>query len=504
MRPFYENLPFLTIFLPLLCGVASAAIRDGKKAYRLTLISAAAVAVLSAALLYFVYTQDVSFTYTMGRFAAPYGNAVKAGPWQALLCTMFAVVMGLSLLGGGHSLFHDILPEKQGLYFVMANMTLAGLLALVYTNDMFTAYVFIEITTISACAMVMAKDTGPNLIATIRYLFMSLLGSGLFLIGLTLLNSIAGYLLMEPLAKAVAILAELGKFHRPLIVSMGLMTVGLGIKGAMFPFHLWLPDAHGGTTTASSAILSGLVLKGYIALLVTLMLRVFGLELMRRTGLCNVLLVLGLLGMIFGSLAAMREYHVKRMLANSSVAQIGYIFLGLGLGTEAGVAAACFHVLVHAACKPLLFICAGRLSTVSGHHRSLKNLRGSAYRDVAAGVGFTVGAMSMIGIPLLGGFVSKLYLSRAAVDSPAVAAVLLTIAVSTVLNALYYVPAVLAIWVRPPWDEVHLILRSVKPEDLKFDRSFFTAAAALTVLIVLLGIVYHPILNVIRAGIRLM
>lgn len=504
MRPFYENLPFLTIFLPLLCGVASAAIRDGKKAYRLTLVSAAAVAVLSAALLYFVYTQDVSFTYTMGRFAAPYGNAVKAGPWQALLCTMFAVVMGLSLLGGGHSLFHDILPEKQGLYFVMANMTLAGLLALVYTNDMFTAYVFIEITTISACAMVMAKDTGPNLIATIRYLFMSLLGSGLFLIGLTLLNSIAGYLLMEPLAKAVAILAELGKFHRPLIVSMGLMTVGLGIKGAMFPFHLWLPDAHGGTTTASSAILSGLVLKGYIALLVTLMLRVFGLELMRRTGLCNVLLVLGLLGMIFGSLAAMREYHVKRMLANSSVAQIGYIFMGLGLGTEAGVAAACFHVLVHAACKPLLFICAGRLSTVSGHHRSLKNLRGSAYRDVAAGVGFTVGAMSMIGIPLLGGFVSKLYLSRAAVDSPAVAAVLLTIAVSTVLNALYYVPAVLAIWVRPPWDEVHLILRSVKPEDLKFDRSFFTAAAALTVLIVLLGIVYHPILNVIRAGIRLM
>ncbi len=504
MRPFYENLPFLTIFLPLLCGVASAAIRDGKKAYRLTLISAAAVAVLSAALLYFVYTQDVSFTYTMGRFAAPYGNAVKAGPWQALLCTMFAVVMGLSLLGGGHSLFHDILPEKQGLYFVMANMTLAGLLALVYTNDMFTAYVFIEITTISACAMVMAKDTGPNLIATIRYLFMSLLGSGLFLIGLTLLNSIAGYLLMEPLAKAVAILAELGKFHRPLIVSMGLMTVGLGIKGAMFPFHLWLPDAHGGTTTASSAILSGLVLKGYIALLVTLMLRVFGLELMRRTGLCNVLLVLGLLGMIFGSLAAMREYHVKRMLANSSVAQIGYIFMGLGLGTEAGVAAACFHVLVHAACKPLLFICAGRLSTVSGHHRSLKNLRGSAYRDVAAGVGFTVGAMSMIGIPLLGGFVSKLYLSRAAVDSPAVAAVLLTIAVSTVLNALYYVPAVLAIWVRPPWDEVHLILRSVKPEDLKFDRSFFTAAAALTALIVLLGIVYHPILNVIRAGIRLM
>ena len=239
-------------------------------------------------------------------------------------------------------------------------------------------------------AFLIFRSTEATLVQT-----MSLLGSGLFLIGLTLLNSVTGYLLMEPLAKAVAILAELGQYQRPLVVSIGLMVVGLGIKGAMFPFHLWLPDAHGGATTSSSAILSGLVLKGYIVLLITLMTRVFGLQLMRKVGVSNILLTLGLLGMIFGSLAAMREYHVKRMLANSSVAQIGYIFMGLGLGTEAGVAAACFHILVHAACKPLLFICAGRLSTVSGHHRSLKNLRGSAYRDVAAGVGFTVGALSM-------------------------------------------------------------------------------------------------------------
>ncbi len=504
MRPFYENLPFICIFIAIICGVLSAVIQDGRKVYRLALMMTAVIAVLSAVLLYFLYTKDVSFVYSMGRFAAPYGNAIKAGPLQALLATAFAIVMGLSLLGGGHSLFHDILPEKQGLYFVMTDLLLAGLLALVYTNDMFTGYVFIEITTIAACALVMAKDTGPNLIATIRYLFMSLLGSGLFLIGLTLLNSVTGYLLMEPLAKAVAILAELGEYQRPLVVSIGLMVVGLGIKGAMFPFHLWLPDAHGGATTSSSAILSGLVLKGYIVLLITLMTRVFGLQLMQKAGVNNILLILGLLGMIFGSLAAMREYHVKRMLANSSVAQIGYIFMGLGLGTEAGVAAACFHILVHAACKPLLFICAGRLSTVSGHHRSLKNLRGSAYRDVAAGVGFTVGALSMIGIPLLGGFVSKLYLSEAALESPFMAAVLLTIAASTVLNALYYVPAILAIWVRPAWEEVQLIMLDVKPEDTRFDRLFFIAAAVFIILIFLLGIVYHPILNVIRAGIRLM
>lgn len=284
----------------------------------------------------------------------------------------------------------------------------------------------------------------------------------------------------------------------------GLMVVGLGIKGAMFPFHLWLPDAHGGATTSSSAILSGLVLKGYIVLLITLMARVFGLDLMRKMGVNNILLVLGLLGMIFGSLAAMREYHVKRMLANSSVAQIGYIFMGLGLGNEVGMVAACFHMLVHSVCKPLLFCCAGRLSTVSGHHRALKNLRGSAYRDIAAAVGFTVGALSMIGIPLLGGFVSKLFLSKAALDSRLMAAVLLTIALSTVLNALYYVPAVLAIWVRPTWDEAKEVIADIKPEDTKFDRSFFIADVLFILIIFLLGIVYHPVLNVLEAGIRLM
>lgn len=504
MRPFYENLPFISIFVAIICGVVTAAIPRGRTAYRLALAMTAMIAALSAVLLYCVYTGDVSFTYSMGRYPAAYGNSVRAGPLQALLALAFSTVMGLSLLGGSRSLSHDILPEKQGLYFVMVDLLMAGLLALTYTNDMFTGYVFIEISTIAACAMVMAKDTGSNLIATIRYLFMSLLGSGLFLIGLTLMNSITGYLLMPSLARAVEILAESGAYHLPMVVSIGLMVVGLGIKGAMFPFHLWLPDAHGGATTSSSAILSGLVLKGYIVLLITLMTRVFGLELMRKLGVTNILLALGLMGMVFGSLAAMREYHVKRMLANSSVAQIGYIFMGLGLGTEAGVVAACFHILVHAACKPLLFCCAGRLSTVSGHHRALKNLRGSAYRDIAAGVGFTVGALSMIGIPLLGGFVSKLFLSKAALESPMMAVVLLTIALSTVLNALYYVPAIMAIWVRPTWEEARFVMMDVKLEDLRADRSFLAADIAFIGLILLLGIVYHPVLNVIEAGVRLM
>ena len=415
--------------------------------------------------------------------------------WRALgRLAISVLVLALALAGGKRDLFHDVLPGKLRLYFTMVNLLEASLLALVYTNDVFTGYVFIEISTIAACALVMAKDNGPNLIATIRYLFMSLLGSGLFLIGLTLLNSITGYLLMPSLAQAVAELAESGDYRIPLTVAVGLIIGGLGIKSAMFPFHLWLPDAHGGATTASSAMLSGLVLKGYIVLMITMMMRVFSMELMGELGVTNVILAFGLLGMILGSLEAMREYHVKRMLAYSSVAQIGYIFMGLGLGTTAGVVASCFHILVHACCKPLLFCCAGRLSAVSGHHKSLKNLRGSAYRDVSAGLGFTVGALSMIGIPLFGGFVSKLYLANAALPTNRTVLALVTLALSTVLNALYYVPALLAIWVRPPAEAEQHVLEDTRPEDLAFDRSFTTAAIALMAGIFVLGIFYYPII----------
>ena len=503
MRPFVENFPFFCIFLALVAGILSATFRSGRAAYRMTLAVTGAIAVLSALTLRYVVEGGLSFGYTMGRFPIPLGNAIRCGPLQALLCTVFAGVLLFALVGGSRDLFHEVLPEKQRFYFVMVNLTDAALLSLVYTNDVFTGYVFIEISTIAACALVMAKDNGPNLIATIRYLFMSLMGSGLFLIGLAILTSITGYLLMPSMAEAVARLAETGEYRVPLTVCAGLMVTGLGIKSAMFPFHLWLPDAHGGATTASSALLSGLVLKGYIVLMMTLMVRVFSMELMVELGVTNVVLLFGLLGMIFGSLGAMREYHVKRMLAYSSVAQIGYIFMGIGLGSAAGLVASCFHILVHACCKPLLFCCAGRLSAVSGHHRSLKNLRGSAYRDIAAGIGFTVGSLSMIGIPLFGGFVSKLYFASASLPTNRTAVTLLTIALSTVLNALYYIPALLSIWMRPDPADERAVLADATPEMLAFDRPFTAAAAVFTASIFILGIFYHPITDIIEAGIRL-
>ena len=505
MLPFVYNFPFFCIVAIMLTGAICPALKNGKVAFWLSFTVSALSAVLSGILLYFLYTGNITYTYVLGHFPAPWGNELKAGPLQALLSTVFATVMCLALLGGKKDLFRDVLPEKQKLYFIMTNLTLASLFALTYTNDVFTAYVFIEISTLAACSLVMAKDTGHNLVATIRYLFMSLLGSGLFLIGVILLYCITGQLLMIPLQEEILAIFGEGIYRVPLAVIIGLMAVGLSIKAALFPFHRWLPAAHGGATTASSSILSGLVVKCYIVLMITLFYRVFTTEVIRELKINNVIFVFGLSSMIVGSVYAIKEDHIKRMLAYSSVAQLGYIFMGIGLGTDIGVTAAVYQLIVHAFTKPMLFSCAGRLASTVGHHKNFKNLKGTAYNDKLAGVCFTVGALSMIGIPLFGGFVSKMYLASASLLNPKKMILSLSIlAVSTVLNALYYIPAVSDIWSKLKDGETVEPKHPGEAVDTAKDKTFMIAAVILAFMVIFLGICYQPIINIIQSGLQLM
>ena len=493
--PFAWNLPYMSVFLAMVTAILLSVLPGAKRAYWLTVGVSAAVTVMSLVFLAFIVRADASYAFTMGKFPAPFGNEIKFGPLQGLFASVFAAVMCLSLLGGREELFEDVDEKKMGLACVMFNMILASLLVLTYTNDAFTAYVFIEISTIAACALVMIKDTGPTLVATIRYLFMSLLGSGLFLFSVILLYAITGHLLMPQLTESVAKLVSSGRYHLPLALCLSLMTAGLGIKSAMFPFHRWLPDAHGTATTASSAVLSGLVLKGYAVLMITMFCRVFTLDTVRMFHVNDVVFLLGLLGMIVGSLRAIREHNAKRMLAYSSVAQLGYVFMGIGLGTAAGVAAACFQIIAHACTKSLLFLCVGRLSSTVGHNKHLAVLRGSGWEAPLAGIGFGVGALSMIGIPLFGGFAAKVNFAGASIAGrEKIFLTLLVLAVSSILNALYYIPAVIAIWSD----------RKVGPGVVEHDRANSVAVVILAAAVIFLGVNFQPIMDIIARGLQLM
>ena len=329
MLDFIQNFPLfciiMTLFSGVLCSVLSA-----RAARNCCLMVVSADGVLNAAVLVYTIRMGDSFTYMMGHFPAPWGNEIRVGVLEAMLAMVFSIVMLLSLLGGMKHIFEDVESTKVNLYFLMMNLLFVSMLCLIYTNDLFTGYVFVEINTIAACAIVMARKGNQTLVATMRYLCLSLLGSGMFLMGICILYDITGHLLMVSLHGTIEQLASSGQYAQPLEVVIVLFCVGLATKSALFPFHSWLPDAHGSSTSASSAILSGLVLKGYIILLIKIVYRVLGTDVFNSSKAINVLFFFGCCAMIVGSLHAMTEKDLKRMIAYSSVAQIGYIFMGIG------------------------------------------------------------------------------------------------------------------------------------------------------------------------------
>ena len=448
INSFAFNIPFICIFMAMIAAIITPLLpKKNRIPEKLSCWVIGIIGVLSAYLLYALANsgQSLSFNFRMGHFPAPWGNELRAGPLEAVLSLVFSFAMLLSLTGNFSSTEEDIEPNRKQIFCVLVNLLMASLLALTYTNDLFTAYVFIEINTIAACSIVAVKESAETARAALRYLVMSLVGSGLVLISICLLYDLTGHLLMQNMHIAIEKLIETKSYIMPLTVSLALITTGLAVKSALYPFAFWLPDAHGSSTNASSAILSGLVLKGHIFLLIKIFYRVFGLNVIHVLRMDTVIFILGLLAMIMGSVHALRQVNVKRMIAWSSVAQVGYIFLGVGLNTVAGIAAACLHIIVHACVKPMLFTAAGGLSNAAGHKKGLHALMGTFYSNTWAGMGLITGAFSMMGIPAFAGFASKLSLTMASFDHPVIVWSLGALAASSVLNALYYVPAVIVI-----------------------------------------------------------
>ncbi len=445
---FAYNIPFISIFLMMLAAIITPILPNRKRIPEKLSCAVVFVNVILSAYLIYVLTNSggsLTFNFAMGNFPAPWGNELRAGPLEAILSFAFCVSMLLSLMGNSDSTAEDIPEKRRVIFCVLVNLLTASLLALTYTNDIFTAYVFIEINTIAACAIVAVKESPESIRAALRYMIMSSVGSGLLLIAICLLYDLTGHLSMQNMNLVIKNLIANREYIMPLTVALALATIGLAIKSALYPFASWLPDAHGNSTNVSSAILSGLVLKGHIFLLIKIFVRVFGLEAIHDLRMDNIIFALGIIAMIMGSVNALSQVNVKRMIAWSSVAQVGYIFLGIGLNTNAGIAAACLHIIVHATVKPMLYAAVSGLSSAAGHSKSLHALMGTFYVNRWAGLGLIAGAFSMMGIPAFAGFASKLSLMLASFDSPVMIFSLAALVTSSVLNALYYVPAVIVV-----------------------------------------------------------
>ncbi len=435
---FFKSFPLLALLVPFMFSFAMPLIRSNKAVKSMSMISSASSMILCALTLEYVSVHG-AYRYKMGHFGAPLGIEFKVGMLECIMAFLFTAITFLVVWNSVYRIEKEISKGKIPLYYLLVNILYASLVGMVFTNDIFNAFVFIEVSTLASCGMIVAKDEGENIIAAIKYLVYSSIGSGLILMGMAFLYSITGNLNMDFIN--VEISNVWMQYNNVVLISMGLFTVGLGIKGAIFPIHVWLPDAYTFANNSSSSLISAIGAKAIVVLLVKVLYSIFGWEIVQNTGILDMLLVFGAAGMIMGSVFAIFQKNIKRRLAYSSVAQMGYIFIGIGLGNLAGLVAAMFHVIGHAITKASLFMSVGSIVERSGKD-SVDELDAVGVKmPVAFGI-YTVGALSMVGIPVLPGFITKWNLSMASIESGKgfmVAAIIL----SSILNCIYYLPVVI-------------------------------------------------------------
>jgi multicomponent Na+:H+ antiporter subunit D len=331
------------------------------------------------------------------------------GPFPLINFEIFADQLSrLMLLSIGIVLFSTLLAaeswiqedERKFNFYNILLVLLAGMNGIVLVKDIFTLYVFLEITAVASFIIIALKKERDGLEGAFKYLIFSSIAT------VMLLTSIALILLVTGDTSFTGIAAGLKASASSPVISLaiGLYLCGLFIKSGLMPFHGWLPDAYAASTSSVSLLLAGIVTKTVgVYPLIRIVYSVFGFN----SPIQNVLLLVGAVSIVFGALAALGQNDFKRILAYSSISQVGYIIIGLGCGTPLGMAGAILHLFNHSIFKSLLFLNAGTVKAESGL-RNMDQMGGLAGKMPVTGATSAIAALSTAGLPPLSGFWSKL------------------------------------------------------------------------------------------------
>ncbi|HEX5008673.1 MAG TPA: monovalent cation/H+ antiporter subunit D family protein [Hyphomonadaceae bacterium] len=385
--------------------------------------------------------------YYLGGFAPPAGIAFRIDGLGATMALLISFIGAAVALYSGHSLRAEIRNEKQTLFQSGFLLCVAGLLGLVSTGDAFNAFVFLEVSSIGTYALVAlgSRRDRRALPAAFTYLVMGTIGATFFVIGIGFLYAATGTLNMADLALRLSPLSE----SRVVQAGFAFIMVGLGLKAAMFPLHGWLPGAYAFAPSVIAAFLSATATKAAIYLMARFAFTVFRPDdAFVHDFLLWILAPLGAVAAVVCSLQATFEKDVRRILAFSSVAQVGYILLGLSVGTVLGASAGLLHLLAHALMKGALFMAVGA-ATFAVNARTLADFAGAGRNAPWTMAAFTMAAASLMGVPLTLGFLSKWRLIEAALSQNQVW-VVAVIAVSSLLALVYVSRMFEAVFLRTP------------------------------------------------------
>ena len=409
-----NNLPILPIAIGLLTAPMMLFLRQHPKGQK-------SAAVLVSLLLLAVAVIMIREVYTNGILVYDIGEFGKYG--IVLVADMLSSLMVLltSFIGFAVIIYSFDYIEAKSLnisYYPLFYLMLAGIFGIFLTGDLFNLFVFFEIMFLSSTGLIMANEalsvteTSHKLEATYKYMVLGMLGSFMMLVAIVSIYASVGSLNMADLSAKIQIIAETGPIPWVIIGSALLFIVVFGNKAALFPLHFWLPDVHPTAPTPISAMLSGILIKvGVYCILRVLFLILYP----AQNFFLPILMFFSLLTIAVGAISAMGQSDLKRVLAYSSVSQIGYVLLGLSFGTVGAIAAAVMYLVNHALAKAMLFLTAGGIIHET-HTRDLRKMGGLISILPLFSMAFLIGAMSIGGFPPLGGFISKFALFQSAVS----------------------------------------------------------------------------------------
>lgn len=416
------HLPVLQVVVPLVAAPVCVLLRWSRGAWMVAMAASLFAAAGAWRLLRGALSEGPT-SYLLGSWAPPWGIEYRVDETNAWVMLVVSVVSAAALLFARRSAEREIDTDRLHLFYTAWLLCLAGLLGMAVTADAFNVFVFLEISSLSSYVLISLGARRQALTAAFRYLVLGTVGATFFLIGVGLLYQVTGTLNMADLA---ARLSELGP-HRTVTAAFGFLVVGIALKTAVYPLHAWLPNAYAYAPSAVSVFLAGAATKVALYLLLRFLFTVFGPEFVAGGPIPLLLALTGAAGLVAASVAAVRQEDAKRLLGFSSVAQIGYLVLGVSLLSTAGVAAALIHLFNHALMKAALFACLGCVAYRVGSAR-IADLAGIGRRMPWTASALVVGGLSLIGVPLTAGFVGKWHLVAAALEAgwwPAAAAMLL-------------------------------------------------------------------------------
>lgn len=439
-----QHLPILQIVVPMLTAPLCVLFRGPRTTWALAL-AATWFSLLASIQLLLKVLAEGTISYALGGWPPPWGIELRIDEMSGFVVLIVTSISAVVLAAAPRSLAKDVAPRSHNLFYAAYLLCMTGLLGMTVTGDAFNVFVFLEISSLSSYILISIGPTRRALHSALQYLIMGTLGGTFILLGVGMLYMVTGTLNIVEMGESLAVVGA----NRTVLVALAVIVVGTSIKLALFPLSAWLPNAYTFAPALVTAFLAATATKVAYYVLARFVFRVFGVELaFGALRLDAVLMPMAILAMFIASVIAIYQTDVKRMLAYSSLAQIGYMVLGLSLASVTGLTGGIVHLFNHALMKSGLFLALACVVLRLGSTR-LEDFAGLGRRMPITMAAFVGGGLGLIGVPLTAGFISKWYLVLGALEG-GYQPVAVLILLSSLLAVIYVWKVVEVAYFQPP------------------------------------------------------